>query len=847
MSPHSRTSRRRRHQASGGETPGRRRRWQAWVVGLTPVLLLLTGDAQPVLVKGLFLFVVGAWCLLRPPVQVPSRGAEAALWGMLLALAAAFLPAGLTGRPEWRVGLERAGIELPGFITPQPWVSLEALLLTLGAVLFFLTLWNVPMSRLLRRSLVWLPAVGTALLALVFLVVLSVGQGYLFAARTPWLSLSANPWATWGFLAAGSAVLFALGSAPVGIPKRSIGALMLLLVPLPLAGLLLAGAELAFLAFAGGGIVWYALRWTQRPVEPAFALSTPVLLGCAVLAFFLLVPLAGPLDWRAPAERSQPVAVAGAVLADAWVLAGGSAPTGMGVGNFEAVFPVVQVRSAPFAGAPVWVNDWLRLFATGGGAAVLALAVALVLLLRGLFPLVPDRDHELRSAAVAGLAALLLASLVAAPGHALALGCLASVLYRAAAARLLQSRPALMPAPGYRLAGGVLAAFGAVWMLAGLAGLPWHSQTLENTARARVAVVEQEAAQVRAQLAALEEEEEDPFAEEADGQDLQRQQAQARRREAAGRVRELLQPVISRTPLAGWVYQEAGEAALRIGYNWPRAESMFERALASRPFDAELARRQGSLAAPADAAFSAQRFACALDGGLLDVDGTVEALLQAARENPRLMSFLPDILRTHPELQLRFLLSLDDGAFRDWVASEAYPAEPAAYFGPRGHLLILERLMAVLPPAEAAALLAGNEDLPAPWYLQAVLLASESKFREAVGGIDAVIEAPAITVSPGLEGQSIAQLKRGLDLAPQDVRRLTALLKAQVESGETAEALRTISRLYRDREPPLYALYWKGAFQRDVGDYFGAWQAWRVMLRRYLLGGEPDEPYRLGY
>ena len=100
---------------------------------LLPTLAILPaflGGATARWSEGIVLLLFGIVLFVRPPRVSLGRPLEFTSLAFFVCALAAFLPANWFAIPQWRtVVTGDLGIPLAGSITPQPWLTLEAMLL----------------------------------------------------------------------------------------------------------------------------------------------------------------------------------------------------------------------------------------------------------------------------------------------------------------------------------------------------------------------------------------------------------------------------------------------------------------------------------------------------------------------------------------------------------------------------------------------------------------------------------------------------------------------------------------------------------------------------------------------
>ena len=113
---------------------------------------------------------IGLVFVAAPARTWPTRTFSWLALAWLVLASAAFLPAAWFGSPAWRVRVVEAGIVLPPTLTPQPWLTLDALA-WLGAGLAWLGwlgAWQLDSAT--RRMTMRTLAVGLTLIAAVALI-----------------------------------------------------------------------------------------------------------------------------------------------------------------------------------------------------------------------------------------------------------------------------------------------------------------------------------------------------------------------------------------------------------------------------------------------------------------------------------------------------------------------------------------------------------------------------------------------------------------------------------------------------------------------------------------------------
>ncbi len=440
-----------------------------------PLLVLaavLAGGATERFAQALVIAVIGMLLLLSPPPVLPGRGWCVAALGLLMLGAAGFFPADKFGVPSWRAPVEIAGIALPATLSPQPRLTLEALLLLAAGIAWTGWLMASPWGDATRRIGARCLVGGVAVLAILVVVEWFTGwrmPGWLGDSGLgpfPNRNHTAHVLALGGVLAVGCAADAARRSKLRTVP-------WILMAAVILAGLAASYSRGGVLMFFGALVFWNAaVAWSRRSWKI-------LLLGVAAL----VLTASGVLIWGgAIAGRFASGSILAGdfrfrIWADTFALASDSPWCGAGLGNFQSLFPFFRAESITQSVVIHPESDWLWLVAEAGwaGAALALLAVGIAL--AGALPLERNSQRRLRSAAAAAAVAAVIHGFVDVPGHRL--GSVLAATYVLVLARrdrdeAAESRVAPIL---WRATGLALVACAAWWM-----NVPDHASRAEELA-----------------------------------------------------------------------------------------------------------------------------------------------------------------------------------------------------------------------------------------------------------------------------------------------------------------------------------------------------------------------------
>ena len=419
----------------------------------------LGGCTQP-WSEGVMLIGLGCMVASRPPRSFGSRALVGVLLGLLGLSLTAFLPATWFGLPVWRVELaHRFG--LPSTLSPQPWVSLDAIILLACGCLWMAWLqaqsWHADEHR---RIFKWFAA-GMALFAGVTLAV------YFRQFRIPfWLATERmfgpfpNRNQTANFFALGSVLTFSL-LCEAARAKKLTAIFWSLALGILCTALVVNYSRGGILVFFIGISLWIALLSTLSVSIKRASIGASILLF--MLAGFLF--FGGATLERFQTEGSF-LGFRGLIFKDTFQLIRASPWCGVGLGNFESLFALFRAASATEARVLHPESDWLWLWSEMGWPAVVLAMAALALLVKQCFPLSHGTDRRLRVAALAAAVASALHGLVDVPAHRL--GSVLPALFILGLA-LPPKKTGLenrMAPPVFRGLGLLMAAVGVAWVWA---------------------------------------------------------------------------------------------------------------------------------------------------------------------------------------------------------------------------------------------------------------------------------------------------------------------------------------------------------------------------------------------
>lgn len=423
--------------------------------------------------EGVVFCLVGLLLIIEPPRQSLGKITHFVFAGLLLAACTAFLPARWFGFPGWRtVATQNFGIDLPTSISPQPWITGEAILIMLGGMAWF---YLVSSATLLahRRLAIRSFCAGAGVFAGACIGIYLAHWKWPFAGSVAKFGPFPNRNQTADLLALSTIVCMGCVHEDFRHKKQT-WMIWLANCGLLLAGLLLAGSRAGILLCFIGVAAWGAALFNiRRSTSHLFTIA-------AVLVAMLGIVLFGGRNiWQRffphhPGTKLVNAELRWPIQRTALTLGSSTPLTGIGLGNFEGEFSLLPeaARVAPTMRVLHPESDWIWVYTELGVPGLVLVAVGIAWIAKGIFPLGADRDWRLRAAAGAALLAFVIHGFVDVSGHRL--GSAFPALFIAALAALRSSRgQRIHPSPSwlpitFRAMGAGLLCLGAVWAFCGV-------------------------------------------------------------------------------------------------------------------------------------------------------------------------------------------------------------------------------------------------------------------------------------------------------------------------------------------------------------------------------------------
>ena len=385
------------------------------VIALTVLAPVLGGAAHLWWQAGLCIGT-GLLFLLFPPRRTLGPIPHFAMAGLLALALSGFLPAHYFSTSPWRSELSQLGVSLPGTLSPQPWLTLEATLSLLLGLSWTYYLLALPWATQGRRRAWSLLAASTIALAAGLTISYLLKQRIPFWPDVPEFGFFPNRNHSSNVLAIGGILIYAIGLQRLKDHRPTWWAWLACLA-LVCSALILNYSRAGIILFFGGTLTWHCYwfiistdkRLAARTLAGLlFPLGILLLIGGATLARFGSHELFGANDGRIGIYR------------DAFDLLLKMPVTGIGLNNFGALFATNQRLSIGSDVAIHPESDWMWSMVELGWFAPLLLGLLFARWVTRCLPFEPGTHRLMRGAAFIGGCGFALHSFFDVPGHHLA-------------------------------------------------------------------------------------------------------------------------------------------------------------------------------------------------------------------------------------------------------------------------------------------------------------------------------------------------------------------------------------------------------------------------------------------
>ncbi|MEO0508850.1 MAG: O-antigen ligase family protein [Verrucomicrobiota bacterium] len=734
----------------------------------------------------------GISLVLYPPTRSPGIWIDRAVVALLVCFLFAFIPQFYWSDPAWRVdAVESFGIDLPSLLSIQPMISLETWVSAVAAFAWLYAANSWPINHSGRRWVFLISSLVSGVFA-----VFVIWEYVIFDSDTSGEVLQVsgyftNPSRSVAFLAISGVVAFTYAMS--NLRARLFAPFVGILVSAAcLFAMIWAIDHVALFVFLAGIFTWFFLQF--RSVGVSRVLRICFLLVLLAFTFFIsahsgtkervvdFITMSG--GWAK--EPHIPV------YADAIDMILDAPLTGIGLGNFDAVFPQYREHSLNHLKFVHPDSDLLRLTAEAGLLGLLlfvGFVVAFGWHCRGF---TVGRSGVYRLIAMVAVVAFLAQTLVDTPARSPGTLYLTIVFAALALPRKNQKRTSFNPVI-WRSIGGLLIGFAGFWALTGTSDLPLYSST---AAKQRSAEENLASADYEKWLHAQDQ-------------------------------------WIARKPLDWRAYSERGKILLIDPAMQEEADEAFRQARFVEPTLGIVPYEEGFAWLPHDQVRALNAWRESFNRELEDPETAFREIIDAVKE-AELMDGLSKMSEMNADQRTIFLLSQKPTRFLIELQRELKEDPALAGFSRLQRDQILEKWITQadeLRDAEAFIMNHG-EGLRRPWWLLSLLRKEEIRFEEAVDLIREVIDAPMIPPSK-IKQVRMERLTREFTLTPSDIMKGTALLQIYLNSGDYSSVFEVADIMMRaSEEVPPYVTYWKAESLYRLNEYIESWHAFETYLKQ---------------
>ncbi|WP_269540955.1 O-antigen ligase family protein [Cerasicoccus fimbriatus] len=772
------------------------------VIGLFALVLLSGG--RYLWVEGSFVALIGLLLVACPPLVSLDKKMDWIVLGIVAVACFSFVPSGILtflpdlffGRASWWKEINQSGAELPVTMSTQPLKSLEALLLLIAVLSYVYLLANARFQIQDRTRLLLTFVIMGGVLAGVVVYGDSTGLQYFNTDRAASFSFFDNRNQTSilmvmiGVISLGLAYYCFAQNKIVGLicGLAFLSATLAISVSLSRAGMLL---------FVLGCGVWVILRFTVfggqgavKFVVPlvAFSFSMMLITGQQTLSRFN--------TWLGE-ENSMFEDFRWGIYRDSLAMVANQPATGVGLGNFAAVFP--HYRNESLSPEPIIhpESDWMWLASEMGVLGFSLFAMLIVFMYWMLLEFGEDRLASVRTAAVVAASVFLVHTFFDVSGHQLGVVLIAIWLFRMGFPYLLKSPSCLIPVWVWRGVGVVLVLSGSVWITADLTGLMLHSSVVKRELPDRV-------------TAAME-------------------------AGSSAEIGEDIETGLTFLPMDWELYLQRGQYNLYLQNDTAAARKDFQIARTIEPNLVAPSFYEGQVWLPRSTHYAYEAWKDALTRQSQNPGELHHRIILASRQNPRFSRDLDRLSQLDPMFRTNYLLSLMPDEFLLTLSAELKRDPKLSFYTPAQRASIMNMWLERGDAGQLIRFLEANPDAaPNSWYYRASALGRMGNYPAAIELAKQFAPVPQIPAMESLTVRDVGEQRAIFASRPNDVVRGGILLQTQLNQNDTDGARWTIEQLLKMEKPPPYAYYYQGELSRLNKDYKEAWAGWKRYLEEVI-------------
>jgi hypothetical protein len=439
--------------------------WLNMAVPGLPVLACFLGGATAKWSEGIVVALFGLMLFVHPPKVSWGSILNVILLALLACAATAFLPANWFLQPAWRTALiEDFGVQLPGTVSPQPWISIGCFLSFLAGLSWLYYVSTLDLDLRDVRTQLRIFAFGVACLTALCIALRFGHTALSFWHNERGFGPFPNRNQTANLFGLTAIVILACGQEDIRKGRKR-WILWLVALAVIVMGIVLDFSRAGVLLLVAGSALWLGAFALRKGSAARIALGVSALLVLLTVMLLFGGQTLERFNLRA-GDTGVATDLRWAIFRDALHLINASPWCGIGLGNFDEVFAVFRDVSLTSARTIHPESDWFWLCVEAGWPAVALCIVGIALFVWRVFPLREGTNQRFRVAAL--IAALLFAlhGVVDVSAHRIGTVFAALFLFGLAVRRPNELRRSLAVPIVFRLIGLAFLIAGSAWLFA---------------------------------------------------------------------------------------------------------------------------------------------------------------------------------------------------------------------------------------------------------------------------------------------------------------------------------------------------------------------------------------------
>lgn len=752
--------------------------------------VILLGGGTTFAVKAVIYIALGLVLYIQLPKTVPSVWVDICVISLVFLGLIQFLPGVIFSLPEWRKVLEGdCAIALSPTISPQLYVSLEGYVAFLSALAWLYICLNSDITYSSRIRSLWALALGGGLLSILLICGHYYGFRYPFSKEATVFSFFPNRNQSSHILCLSALVSFGLFVKAFNRKRNRFALISLINTILIFFALVFSLSRASLIFFFFGLLLWLgfqSIRTTQliklRYLLPILIILISLWLmssGDNLNRFLHLINPDTEADFRI------------LIFKDAVKCIQEQLFTGLGIGNFQYVFPQFRDHSVLYGKILHPENDWLWACAELGILFTLVLALGSFW---GLFKSIKEQPYDriaYRSIAFIGLFVFFCHTFVDVPGHRLGTVFYAILLF-SLSINYDKAVTTRIPRYVFQFLGGLLIVYGLIGLGSSLFKLPILNGVAEKVYKQKVLNL-----------------------------------AQLKKTDEALAVLKLAK---ARMPMNPWWYFQEGQLQLRLGNSFLKAKNEFEKAKALDPYDIHLALQEGLVWLPynLDLAFRAWQRALNLSNF---ADDTTWTFIWNHTDGSMYQKHLSFLSQSHAGFRVFYLKRIALPVFEKEIQWDLSKDPQLQYIPQQDRLILFLKWAEAHPHALLGHLSHYPHILEETWLVSATAYMRLRFYENASKLFDKNLTAPQWPVLYYSQSSTVEELELRSSFNPKDTMLSLALLKIYIEQSKFTKALSTIRHLEAlEYKAPLLD-YWKGKLYHTQSKYQQSCQAYEEFLK----------------